>query len=318
MNNTGLNLIKTLGCLTAVTFFTLYNTYDNYAYNYHTVLAFLTFISTISTPLFFVVAGYLDASSPHNTQWRLKKIGAILLIFIFWYLVWYFVGPFYKGYLIQPWFVLALLVIYCFHSLIDQLARRRRLLIATIAAVLLAAFGYDLLAIHIADHPWFILPAEFRLWTWVLYYLSGQLLFDPVVAAFYSRPAVARAALTAVPFVYVLTWLYEKHFFFTLFSIERNGFILTGSQVYILVMLIIIAVNGLSVGQGLQSLAAKLSKTMTGVYILHYSFFNLLIRWISITSLGTKLLVIFLTFTLSVMLTLIMLRFRWSRLLVTF
>lgn len=52
MNTTGLNIIKTLGCLTAVTFFTVYNTYDNYNYNYDTILAFLTFISTIATPLF--------------------------------------------------------------------------------------------------------------------------------------------------------------------------------------------------------------------------------------------------------------------------
>ena len=61
--STGLNIIKTLGCLTAVTFFTVYNTYDDYNYNYDTVLAFLTFISTIATPLFFVVNGYMDAGS---------------------------------------------------------------------------------------------------------------------------------------------------------------------------------------------------------------------------------------------------------------
>lgn len=34
MNATGLNIIKTLGCMTAVTFFTIYNT-DHYDYDYH-------------------------------------------------------------------------------------------------------------------------------------------------------------------------------------------------------------------------------------------------------------------------------------------
>jgi len=53
MNVTGLNVIKTLGCMTAVTFFTVYNTWDRYDYDYHWILAFLTFISTIATPLFF-------------------------------------------------------------------------------------------------------------------------------------------------------------------------------------------------------------------------------------------------------------------------
>lgn len=53
MNATGLNIIKTLGCMTAVTFFTIYNTWDHYDYDYHWILGFLTFISTIATPLFF-------------------------------------------------------------------------------------------------------------------------------------------------------------------------------------------------------------------------------------------------------------------------
>lgn len=57
MNSTGLNILKTLGCMTAVTFFTLYNTWDRYDYDYHWILGFLTFISTIATPLFFVIAG---------------------------------------------------------------------------------------------------------------------------------------------------------------------------------------------------------------------------------------------------------------------
>ena len=51
MNATGLNIIKTLGCMTAVTFFTIYNTWDHYDYDYHWILGFLTFISTIATPL---------------------------------------------------------------------------------------------------------------------------------------------------------------------------------------------------------------------------------------------------------------------------
>jgi hypothetical protein len=40
MNTTGLNIIKTLGCMTAVTFFTIYNTWDHYDYDYHWILGF--------------------------------------------------------------------------------------------------------------------------------------------------------------------------------------------------------------------------------------------------------------------------------------
>lgn len=52
MNSTGLSIIKTLGCMTAVTFFTIYNTRDRFDYDYHWLLGLLTFISTIATPLF--------------------------------------------------------------------------------------------------------------------------------------------------------------------------------------------------------------------------------------------------------------------------
>ena len=34
MNSTGLSIIKTLGCMTAVTFFTIYNTWDRFDYDY--------------------------------------------------------------------------------------------------------------------------------------------------------------------------------------------------------------------------------------------------------------------------------------------
>ena len=78
MNATGLNIIKTLGCMTAVTFYTIYNTWDRYDYDYHWILGFLTFISTIATPLFFVVSGYLDGQSRHGSHWQLGKIKSLM------------------------------------------------------------------------------------------------------------------------------------------------------------------------------------------------------------------------------------------------
>ncbi len=102
MNATGLNIIKTLGCMTAVTFFTIYNTWDHYDYDYHWILGFLTFISTIATPLFFVVAGYLDGQSRHGTRWQLDKIKSLVIVFLFWVTIYYLWEPYQRGYLIQP------------------------------------------------------------------------------------------------------------------------------------------------------------------------------------------------------------------------
>ncbi len=76
MNSTGLSIIKTLGCMTAVTFFTIYNTRDRFDYDYHWILGLLTFISTIATPLFFVVAGYLDAQTRTMPTGKLVKLKA--------------------------------------------------------------------------------------------------------------------------------------------------------------------------------------------------------------------------------------------------
>ncbi len=62
--------------MTAVTFFTIYNTWDRFDYDYHWILGLLTFISTIATPLFFVVAGYLDAQTRHDATGKLVKLKA--------------------------------------------------------------------------------------------------------------------------------------------------------------------------------------------------------------------------------------------------
>ncbi|MGA5654635.1 acyltransferase [Rahnella contaminans] len=321
MNTTGLNIIKTLGCLTAVTFFTVYNTYDNYNYNYDQILAFLTFISTIATPLFFVVTGYMDADSQHTPEWQMKKIRGILTIFIFWFSIYYLWGPYQKGYLIQPWFIFSLVIIYTFHPAVEWLAKRRVILASLVFALLIFSFAYDLLAIYFTESKSFSAPAQFRIWTWVLYYLTGQLLYDPVVSTLYSRPRIAKYAAIAIPFVYTFTWFYEKHFFFSIFNVVRNSFILTGSQVYILVLLIIIAANGVkpdATRLPVSEMVSSLGKTMTGVYILHYTFFNLLIEWIPINSLTAKLLVILMTFLLSVASSMLLLKSNLTKKLITF
>ena len=53
-----------------------------------------------------------------------------------------------------------------------------------------------------------------------------------------------------------------------------------------------------------EAVLATVSKAMTGVYILHYSVFHLLVMLIPIHSLATKLGVIALTFILSVLISL--------------
>ncbi|HKS32366.1 MAG TPA: acyltransferase family protein [Enterobacteriaceae bacterium] len=303
MNTTGLNVIKTLGCMTAVTFFTIYNTWDEYDYDYHWILGFLTFISTIATPLFFVVAGYLDAQSRHGPLWQLGKIKNLTLVFIFWITIYYLWEPYQRGYLIQPWFVFAFMVIYVFHPAIEWLSRRRNLFIGCVFTLLLGAYSYDLLSVLWPQVHILSVAPEYRLWTWLLFYLTGQLFFDPLIADWVAREKVVKAALVAIPFIYLFTWFYERHFFFALFKADRNAFILTGSQIYILVVALTIAANGVRFRHNVEfkeGLLATISKTMTGVYILHYSVFHLLSWLIPINSLTTKLVLIALTFVGSV------------------
>ena len=253
MNSTGLNIIKTLGCMTAVTFFTIYNTRDHYDYDYHWILGFLTFISTIATPLFFVVAGYLDSQSRHDAQWQMGKIKSVVIVFLFWMTVYYLWEPYQRGYLIQPWFVFAFIVIYTFHPLIEWLSQRRKLFFGVVFALLLLSYGYDLLSALYPDVHALSLAPQYRLWTWLLFYLTGQLFSDPLVASWLTRERVVKGAMIAIPFIYLFT----------------------------------------------------ISKTMTGVYILHYSVFHLLTALIPISSLGTKLMLIVLTFIASVLISML-------------
>jgi len=305
MNVTGLNLIKTLGCMSAVTFFTLYNTWDRYDYDYHWILAFLTFVSTIATPLFFVVAGITDARSNQEPGWQRTRIKNLAIIFLFWMTVYLLWEPYQRGYLIQPWFVLSFLLIYSLHPLFVRLTALRLLFCCLIVTLLLVSYGYDLLAVLYPQVPFFSLEPQYRIWTWLLFYLTGQLLGHPHIADWLSRKKVARAAAIALPFIYLFTWFYEQHFFFAVFKADRNAFILTGSQIYILVVALVVAASRVRFRHNApvkETLLAAVSKTMTGVYILHYSVFHLLTVLIPVTSLGTKLTLIIVTFLMSVLL----------------
>lgn len=305
MNATGLNMIKTLGCMAAVTFFTLYNTWDRYDYDYHWLLEFLTFISTVATPLFFVVAGIIDARVERQRRWPLRKIGNVVIVFLFWMAVYYLWEPYQRGYLIQPWFLLAFLVIYSLHPLILWLSAHRRLFCGLVFCLLLLSYGYDLLAVLRPHHPLFALEPQYRLWTWLLFYLTGQLLGDVRVSDWLERTNVSRGAIYALPFTYLFTWFYEKHFFFALFKADRNAFILTGSQIYILVVVLVMAASRVRFRRNAalkERVIATISKTMTGVYILHYSVFDFLAAFVPITSLAIKLTLILFTFAVSVLL----------------
>ncbi len=136
------------------------------------------------------------------------------------------------------------------------------------------------------------MPPQYRLWTWLLFYLTGQLFNDPKVAEWIRNPQVIKGSIIALPFVYLFTWFYERHFFFALFKADRNAFILTGSQIYILIVLLVIAANAVQFKKNREwkeAVLATVSKAMTGVYILHYSVFHLLVMLIPVHSLATKL-----------------------------
>lgn len=320
MNVTGLNAIKTLGCMAAVTFFTLYNTWDRYDYDYHWILPFLTFISTIATPLFFVVAGIMDAHSGQDLRWQLNKIRNVVIVFLFWMTVYYLWEPYQRGYLIQPWFVFSFIVIYSFHPLIIWMSQHRRLFCALVFALLLFCYSYDLLAVLYPEQHIFQLAPQYRLWTWLLFYLTGQLLCEPRIAHWLNQRNVTRAAALSLPFIYLFTWFYEQHFFFALFKADRNAFILTGSQIYLLVVALVVAASRIRFRRNAavkETILATVSKTMTGVYILHYSVFHLLAALIPITSLAIKLTLIVVTFAASVLLAKLLLASSWLKKVIT-
>ena len=167
-----------------------------------------------------------------------------------------------------------------------------------------------LLASIYPDIRLFSLERQYRLWTWLLFYLPGKLLNVPLLADWLKKKKVINGALIAIPFIYLFTWFYERHFFFALFKADRNAFLLTGSQIYILVVALVIAANGVRFRNSngfKESVLATISKSMTGVYILHYSVFHLLSAIIPVSSLAIKLLLIVLTFITSVAISLLVL-----------
>ena len=320
MNKSGLAMLKTLACITAVSFFTLYQSHDRYYYDVSLTLNVLSFVSTIATPLYFLLSGYMDAGEQPTPAWQLGRIRRILLIFLFWFSFFWLAGIHHKGYLIQPWFVIALIVIYVSHPLIDRLVRRPGVMASLIFLLLIFAFTYDLLASLSPERRLFSLPPQYRIWTWVLYYLSGQLMATPAVMPFFTSPRVIKTSLLLLPAVYLFTWLYERYYFIARFLATSNEVLLTGSQVYLLVVLIVISINAIRLparARWVTPLLTTLGKTMTGVYILHYLIFGLLAAAIRIETLGDKLLVIALTLIFSMTVSLLLLRIPGVRKLIS-
>ena len=104
-----------------------------------------------------------------------------------------------------------------------------------IAALLLFSYGYDLLSALYPDAHVLSLSPQYRLWTWLLFYLTGQLF-----AIRRSRRGSAakrgqgRGDCDTVHLS--LHMVLRTALLFALFKADRNAFILTGSQIYILII----------------------------------------------------------------------------------
>ncbi len=252
------------------------------------------------------MAGYLDAQTRHDANWQIGKIkrGHRLSVLGDGLLC---LGAL-PARLPDPALVYFRPDCHLYLSSFDRLAQpAARALFRRALTLLCCSYGYDLLSVIYPDRHLFSLPPQYRLWTWLLFYLTGQLFNDPKVAEWIRNPQVIKGSIIALPFVYLFTWFYERHFFFALFKADRNAFILTGSQIYILIVLLVIAANAVQFKKNREwkeAVLATVSKAMTGVYILHYSVFHLLVMLIPVHSLATKLGVIALTFVLSVLISL--------------
>jgi fucose 4-O-acetylase-like acetyltransferase len=129
----------------------------------------LTFISTIATPLFFVVAGYLDSQSRHDAQWQMGKIKSVVIVFLFWMTV-LSLGAL-PARLSYP--AVVCFCLYCDLHLspayrVAQPATQA--FFGVVFALLLLSYGYDLLSALYPDVHALSLAPQYRLWTWLLFY----------------------------------------------------------------------------------------------------------------------------------------------------
>ena len=113
---------------------------------------------------------------------------------------------------------------------------------------------------------------------------------------------------------------FERTYLYPLFERDNNSFFLIGSPIYTLVIGVIIASNKLSKyihSDVIKILLTKTSKSMTGVYILHYSIFALFSSQIVIDSIAIKIAVLLATFVSSVLLSMLLLSNKATRAIIT-
>ena len=186
-----------------------------------------------------MVAGYLDGQSRHGTRWQLGKIKSPVIVFLFWITIYHLpVGTLYqRGYLIQPpfpWF--AFVVIYTFHPAVEWLSQRRALFCSAIAA-LLFLFLRIRSAIGALSWAHALSSPQYRLWTWAAVLSDGQLFADRKSPSGLAAKMWSGRRLSPSRFIYLFHPVLRRHFFSVLCSKpDRNAFILTGSQIYILII----------------------------------------------------------------------------------
>lgn len=132
------------------------------------------------------MAGYLDGQSRHGTRWQLDKIKSTVIVFLFWVTIYYLWEPYQRGYLINT---VRVRVYRDLHVSPGGGAAQpaTNALCGVIAALLLFSYGYDLLSALYPDAHVLSLSPQYRLWTWLLFYLTGQLFCDPQIAAWIGR-----------------------------------------------------------------------------------------------------------------------------------
>ncbi|MFC0179112.1 acyltransferase family protein [Thorsellia kenyensis] len=306
MRQVGLSVLKTICCFCAVTFYSASQLCNEFCFVNNHFLSILYFLSIVATPLFFLINGYSDHKT-YSTQ-RLfqidwSKILSVLFIFAFWNAVSYllFSKNGFNSYFLQSWLLISLATIYVLNPIFTiVLSHYRWAYLALLLFVVFIAF-LDILTLLNLNGQIEKVPSHFRIWTWCFYYYIGRFLALRKIRLISKRKKVRYyAKLFCFPLMFSF-YLYELLLSKYVFKAFNATYFLDSVLLIAMTLTIFIIFDNIKIKTKiLTEIFHFIAPAMIGVYILHDAIYFYLLHWFPTYEPTIATLYFFIVFTLSV------------------
>ena len=275
--NISISLLKIIACFAVVALHTQRNMKLHIVNN-----EILYYFSRFAIPIFFMVNGYLISIKKRTNNYYLKKIMNFGLFILLWSCLFgiiKFTNPisifiksiFSKGPLAIFWFFWALILIYIFIIIFNNVIEKNKNILFFIFLFISLSIDFIQLIILFKKH-FFIqsyIPQTFRLWTWLTYFYLGNLIKSKNCLLSYSK---SKKILSIIVFLIlsIISVLFQHYLFMIFTNIINSEYIYCNLIIFLWSSSLFLMVFNLNINNSkLISVINFIEDKIIGIYIMH-------------------------------------------------